>query len=161
MIDNICIASVSSGEVINTYRNTLFGADNISEDAAIDNQLIYQNLKTLIEKVISDSDETQLYSIADNSEYSIRCALGHKSSYVKLYIGKIELCEFGICNTLVAPYILDVWQNVGGQGLPPNPPYTAVNLKVDSEFVPAWLIKFTKILSWVIYDQFDIQQVKS
>ena len=161
MSEYIHVCSVSSGTVIRTFRSTLFGAENISPEAAIDNQLMYQELKKLIKEMKSKDDDKVLYPIAPNSEYSIRGSIGGKKSYIAIYVGKVELAQLGFCSDRMHPYILDVWQDIGGQGLPPTPPYTAIKLQIDKSYTPSWLVKFTKILSWAIYDQSDLKNTQS
>lgn len=158
MSNYVCLRSVNSGRIIRTYRSALFGSESKNPDAAINNQLMYQRLKSAIKMIAQANDVEKMFKLFEEEDYYVRGIIGNpkRSGYVFLYKNETLVCELGFCDRgLVAQR---VWSDLSGQGFAPTPPFLAIKNSVDINFVPKWTLYFCKLLSWAWLDYFDDEE---
>lgn len=151
----ICLRSITSGKIIRTYRSPLFGNESKNPDAAINNQLMYQQLRAIIQNIAKENDVEQMFKVFENESYYVRGIIGNprRSGYIFLYKNQTLICKLGFCGR--GAVAQRIWNDMDGQGFAPTPPFIAVKNEIGLDKLPRWTIYFIKLLSWAWLDYFD------
>lgn len=157
----ICLRSVTSGKIIRTYRSALFGSESKNPDATINNQLMYQRLKSVIKEIAQADDVEKMFRLFDGEDYYVRGIVGNprRSGYIFVYKNRTLICKLGFCDRGVVAQ--RIWNDMNGQGFAPATPFIAVKNELDLNTIPRWTIYFIKLLSWAWLDYFDEQDKKA